>query len=207
MEQPIKSEYVFEESASSIRVVIPSRKSQFIVAFLQGKLLAVVIAVALCLFLVFLIAEYLAVGGMLLWMLWTMGKGNEYPFEIAKSAASWSLPAILIVFLFLSDWLWQVKGYEVVEVEESSIAIRRQLTFGNKDIVLPWPRRYLLAHIDDLCVYARQGLYGRVAFRYKVGLLPKLVRFGSGIEKKKAVQILVKIEKRYPKFPKVKMGS
>jgi hypothetical protein len=198
---PPPPRYAIEDSGTSLKIIIPSRKHWLGILFLAYWLIGWAfgeIAVG-----EFLLAGLIGV---------PLGKLSELSgVEPAVCSGvglfllawfgGWTVGGALVIYTFL----WQLTGKEIVEVSHLSITVSRQV-FG-----FSRPKEYLAEHVKNLRVAspAGDGWFGRpratgfwglsdgsIVFNYRA----RLFRFGSGADGAEAKQIIAAIRQRFPQY-------
>ncbi len=200
----LKSE--IEEQGSTLRLVIPSPKNWFVVAFMSFWLLG-------------WLAGELFVGGMIAGGLIALLGGlihllapNLVESPVGGAEFALAFPSMFLCVWFIGwtvggafaiySWLWQVTGKEVVDINRQSLTVRKTVLGFSR------PKEYGAQYMRNLRVTPTVNIpwgwgmrtdfwgggAGKLAFDYGA----KTVNFGSGIDEAEAAQLLARIQKRFP---------
>ncbi|MBI5294300.1 MAG: hypothetical protein HY869_02410 [Chloroflexi bacterium] len=194
-EQPALPRYTSENTGSSLKIIIPSRKNWFIIIFF-GFWLMIWAVGEIALSLSFISAITDIVFGKKIF------EGFFGSIFMLIILTIWTGFASVILY----TWLWNITGNETIEVTDKSIQIAHRIfSFGK-------PKEYLVAHIKDLRAipFIANEIWGfRIRFRFTWGVPPgtlsfdygaKTVNFGSGCEEAEAKMILKEIWQAYPQY-------
>jgi hypothetical protein len=196
--RPPSTRCVFEDTADSLRIIIPSRRHWLRVASLGFQIL-------------FWGFGEIIIGWMVLSALNDVLSGTlQEGFCAIREAAYGSLFMLVLLavwtvvgafgFYVLS---WQFAGREVIELSDQSLKVRREVMGIGRT------KEYMAEYAKDLRVspigYVRGWSMqmrkwgiggGRIAFDYGA----KTFRFGDEIDEAEGKQVLAAIQQRYPQY-------
>jgi hypothetical protein len=197
-EQLALPRYTSENTGSSLKITIPSKKNWFIIIFLGFWLT------------IWAVAEVGVVGGMILGVIQMLIEGKFLELLIEGLIGGLFMLVWLALWtagggFALYTWFWNITGKEVIEVTDESIQISHRIfSFGK-------PKEYTISHIKDLRTVPTtgHGLWGFRVTRFAWGVPPgtlsfdygaKTINFGSGCEEAEAKMILKEIWQAYPQY-------
>ncbi|MFZ5879632.1 MAG: hypothetical protein ACOY0R_09690 [Chloroflexota bacterium] len=197
-EQPALPRYTSENTGSSLKFVIPSRKNWFIILFMGGWLFF------------WALGEFVVVGVLIGGLIDLIKNGFVVDDLIGKLFGGgfflvWIIGWTVGGGVALYTWLWQFAGKEIIEVTGESILVTHKIMKFEKS------KEFLVTHISDLRVapITPDNVFGLRKNRFTWGVPPgtlafdygaKTINFGSGCEEGEAKMILKEIWQTYPQY-------
>lgn len=198
--EPAKPRYTLTDSFGQLTIAVPSRKNWFMILFLGFWLIgwAVGEIAVPALFLPALLSPPAGEH-----QLGSSGPGVFLVVFLLAWLGGWTVGGVMAI----RQWLWNLKGVEIVTLDGESLSIRRRSVGRGRE------KRYALAEVSALRVsvpaydpsnpwgmqgatkwWSRSG--GIMAFDYGAST----VRFGQGLEEAEAKKLLAEIAQRFPKI-------
>ena len=178
--QPADSRITIADTADGLRIVIPCRRSWFVICFLA-----------------FWICSWAAGEVMVANQLWKGDAPPEGEFFMLTWLGVWTMGGAIAIYA----WLWQLMGKELLAVRGQAFRIRRDIGGIGRD------KEYSLIQMRDLRVgrvgaspfdlsssFQLWGIGGGViAFDHG----EKTYRFGAGLDEAEATQVVTSIKQRF----------
>ena len=177
--QPSDSRITIADTAEGLRIVMPCRRSWFVICFLTFWLWGWAVAEVM-------VANQLMMGD---------GPPEGELFMLAWLGV-WTVGGVVAIYA----WLWQLMGKEILTARGQTFTVRRDiggLGFEKKyDLVQMRDLRARpvgLKSVDLSSSFHLWGVGGIIAFDYG----PRTYRFGAGLDEAETKQVLTSIKQRY----------